>query len=408
MPQLRASTPRSQTAWSHGDRRRRRRRWQRVGGAALVRTSVRDFLVARTAQDAFTALTATCTHEACTITGFQSPDVRLPVPRLAVQHERRRRQRTGDACAADLRHAVRRHHALNHVVTRCTTSEVSPSRAAGHRWLAPDSPLGSPRASRAQAPAAWQAADGEIAVLCPLTVGGSFEARTTAVAGRLAIDQSQPGALTGELQVDLQTLDTGIGLRNTHLREKYLEVGKGDGLRSRRAVGDRRRGRGSRRPAPGKGTFKGMLALHGTRKPVERRGAADAGWRPRESGRHVSGAAARLRHRRATVSRRRRARSGAGASEVRRQGRCFREHSMTVACARVLLVTVAVVGVVCARPHRPSRSSSRSSIRAARRATTRPPAVACSPRTGGRCRIASCRRSASRCRRTTTRAATTR
>jgi cytochrome b6-f complex iron-sulfur subunit len=43
-----------------------------VGGAALVRTSVRDLLVARTAQDTFTALTATCTHEACTITGFQS------------------------------------------------------------------------------------------------------------------------------------------------------------------------------------------------------------------------------------------------------------------------------------------------------------------------------------------------
>jgi len=28
--------------------------------------------VARTAQDTFTALTATCTHEACTITGFDS------------------------------------------------------------------------------------------------------------------------------------------------------------------------------------------------------------------------------------------------------------------------------------------------------------------------------------------------
>jgi Rieske Fe-S protein len=44
-----------------------------VGGAALVRTSSGNLLVARTAQDAFTALTATCTHEACTITGFQSP-----------------------------------------------------------------------------------------------------------------------------------------------------------------------------------------------------------------------------------------------------------------------------------------------------------------------------------------------
>jgi cytochrome b6-f complex iron-sulfur subunit len=43
-----------------------------VGGAALVRSASADLLVARTAQDAFTALTAICTHEACTITGFRS------------------------------------------------------------------------------------------------------------------------------------------------------------------------------------------------------------------------------------------------------------------------------------------------------------------------------------------------
>jgi nitrite reductase/ring-hydroxylating ferredoxin subunit len=39
-----------------------------VGGSALVRSSSGTFLVARTAQDAFTALTAVCTHESCTIT----------------------------------------------------------------------------------------------------------------------------------------------------------------------------------------------------------------------------------------------------------------------------------------------------------------------------------------------------
>ena len=44
-----------------------------VGGAALVQSSSGNFLVSRTAQDAFTALTAICTHEQCTITGFQSP-----------------------------------------------------------------------------------------------------------------------------------------------------------------------------------------------------------------------------------------------------------------------------------------------------------------------------------------------
>jgi len=49
-----------------------------VGGAALVRSTVGDFLVARTAQDSFAALTAICTHEACTITGFRSPTYVCP------------------------------------------------------------------------------------------------------------------------------------------------------------------------------------------------------------------------------------------------------------------------------------------------------------------------------------------
>ena len=44
-----------------------------VGSAALVQASSAAFLVARTAQNTFTALTAICTHEGCTITGFQSP-----------------------------------------------------------------------------------------------------------------------------------------------------------------------------------------------------------------------------------------------------------------------------------------------------------------------------------------------
>jgi len=43
-----------------------------VGGAAQVRSSGGVFLVARTAQETFAALTSTCTHEACTITGFDS------------------------------------------------------------------------------------------------------------------------------------------------------------------------------------------------------------------------------------------------------------------------------------------------------------------------------------------------
>lgn len=41
-----------------------------VGSAAQVQHASGTLLVARTAQDEFTALTAVCTHQACTITGY--------------------------------------------------------------------------------------------------------------------------------------------------------------------------------------------------------------------------------------------------------------------------------------------------------------------------------------------------
>ena len=41
-----------------------------VGGAATVQASTGTYLIARTAQSAFTALTAVCTHEGCAVTGF--------------------------------------------------------------------------------------------------------------------------------------------------------------------------------------------------------------------------------------------------------------------------------------------------------------------------------------------------
>jgi cytochrome b6-f complex iron-sulfur subunit len=43
-----------------------------VGSAALVQASNSSFLVAHTAPDTFTALTAICTHQACTITGYNN------------------------------------------------------------------------------------------------------------------------------------------------------------------------------------------------------------------------------------------------------------------------------------------------------------------------------------------------
>jgi nitrite reductase/ring-hydroxylating ferredoxin subunit len=41
-----------------------------VGAMALVQTSAGDLLVAHTGANAFTALSATCTHQACEVTGF--------------------------------------------------------------------------------------------------------------------------------------------------------------------------------------------------------------------------------------------------------------------------------------------------------------------------------------------------
>jgi Rieske Fe-S protein len=41
-----------------------------VGGAALVQSSRGSFLVSRTGPDTFSAVTAVCTHQACTVTSF--------------------------------------------------------------------------------------------------------------------------------------------------------------------------------------------------------------------------------------------------------------------------------------------------------------------------------------------------
>jgi cytochrome b6-f complex iron-sulfur subunit len=49
-----------------------------VGGAAMVRSSGGAFLVARTGQASFSALTTLCTHETCTITGFDNTNFVCP------------------------------------------------------------------------------------------------------------------------------------------------------------------------------------------------------------------------------------------------------------------------------------------------------------------------------------------
>jgi polyisoprenoid-binding protein YceI len=132
------------------------------------------------------------------------------------------------------------------------------------------------------AAAPWRVTQGEISVKCPMTIGGSFDAKTTALAGALTANGS---AIDGSLAVDLRTLDTGISLRNDHLREKYLEVDKGAGYD--KAVLSQITLNGVNPDAPaGKGSFSGSLTLHGVTKmvsgPVEVR-KAGAGLRVKAS-----------------------------------------------------------------------------------------------------------------------------
>src|SRR3954447_13789702 len=82
-------------------------------------------------------------------------------------------------------------------------------------------------AGAASAQDVYRVSGGEVTVVCPLTVGGSFEAKTKNVTGQVASAPDATGAVEGAIKVDLQTLETGIGLRDRHMRDKYLEVGKG-------------------------------------------------------------------------------------------------------------------------------------------------------------------------------------
>ena len=113
----------------------------------------------------------------------------------------------------------------------------------------------------------YRVSGAEVVVVCPLTVGGSFEARTKSVSGEVTASAAEPGNLTGALRVDLQTLETGIAVRDRHMRDTYLEVEKGPEFAV--ATVDQIRVE----KLDGKSTFKGTLLLHGQRQEVT--GSAD-------------------------------------------------------------------------------------------------------------------------------------
>ena len=119
----------------------------------------------------------------------------------------------------------------------------------------------------AWAGAAWAVAAGDVKVTCPLTVGGSFQARTTALKGTVQSNTAASPSHRARLVVDLRTLDTGIDLRTEHMRANYLEVDKAQGY-DQAVISDVDL-TGLKADAPeGKARFTAMLALHGVSRPV--------------------------------------------------------------------------------------------------------------------------------------------
>src|SRR6185436_12476183 len=75
----------------------------------------------------------------------------------------------------------------------------------------------------------WRFEKGDVKIVVPLKPGGAFVATTSALTGTLTLEGAKPARLVGDVFMDLSTIDTGIALRNQHLKENYLEVAKGEG-----------------------------------------------------------------------------------------------------------------------------------------------------------------------------------
>ena len=116
-------------------------------------------------------------------------------------------------------------------------------------------------------PTTYRVEKGDIRVICAMTIGGSFDAKTTSLSGSITAGPSGSHLFEGSLAVNLRTLDTGIDLRNEHLRENYLQVGRGPGFDTATLSAIDLNGFNPAAPER-KGSFTGLLTLHGVTRPV--------------------------------------------------------------------------------------------------------------------------------------------
>ncbi len=129
----------------------------------------------------------------------------------------------------------------------------------------------SPQAGAAEGPA-WRIDRGDVKILVPMRPGGAFTATTASMNGTLSLAGEKPARLAGEVAVVLGTIDTGIGLRNQHLREKYFEIARGQGF-DRAVVSDLTFKDADGEAFQGTSTFTGAMLLHGVKHAID--GTAD-------------------------------------------------------------------------------------------------------------------------------------
>lgn len=113
----------------------------------------------------------------------------------------------------------------------------------------------------------WRIERGDVRIMVPLKPGGAFTATTPFLNGNVTLEVGKPSRLVGEISVDLATIDTGINLRNRHLREKYLEVAKGEGF-NKAVLSEIHLDDADSAGFEGSTGFTGTMLLHGTKQQV--------------------------------------------------------------------------------------------------------------------------------------------
>ena len=111
---------------------------------------------------------------------------------------------------------------------------------------------------------ALEVRNAKVSVICPMTVGGSFEAKTSAMSGQVAVEGDAPASLAVALSVDLSTLDSGIASRDHHMLESYLEVNKGENFKDAKLTGVTL----TAAKLEGQVPFNANFTVHGQTRPV--------------------------------------------------------------------------------------------------------------------------------------------